>query len=98
MVTIPVQVPDHLAGKLLPLRDRLVEIIELGLNQIEKEAAQSEAGLPTAKLQVWAALASTGIVTLPETTAHPRPRTRRTPICAGGPPASESIIRERGTL
>jgi hypothetical protein len=98
MVTIPVKVPDRLAGRLLPLQDRLVEIIELGLRQIEEETGQPEASLPAAKLQVWEALKSTGIVTLPGTTARPQSRTRRTPICAGGSPASELIIQERGTL
>lgn len=97
MVTIPVQVPDRLARRLLPLQERLVEIIELGLRQIE-DTGQAETDLPAAKLQVWAALKSTGIVTLPGTAIRPRSRLRHTPIHAGGPPASEFIIRERGTL
>jgi hypothetical protein len=34
MITIPLQLPDELAQQVLPLQDRLPEIIELGLRQL----------------------------------------------------------------
>ena len=91
MITIPVQLSNELARRVIPLQDRLPEIIELGLRQIEMD----ETPEVSYKQQVLDAMASTGIVTLPRPTAHRKPRARRTPIKAGGPPASELIIAER---
>jgi len=94
MITIPVQLSDDLARRVAPLQDRLPEIIELGLRQIETDQ-QAERGYSRAKQQVLDAMASTGIVTLPRAAAQREPRARRTPIVAGGRPASETIIAER---
>jgi len=99
MVTIPLKVSDELAGRLLPLQDRLPEIIELGLRQIKAQIdADAEANLSASKARVLAALASTGIVTLPKPAARLQARSRHTPIQADGPPASEIIIKARGAL
>jgi hypothetical protein len=94
MITIPVQLSNELAQRVLPLQDRLPEIIELGLREI---AAVGKAGgdYPPAKQQALDALISTGIITLPVPAAHRKARTRRTPIKAGGLPASALIIAER---
>jgi hypothetical protein len=94
MITIPVRLSNELARRVIPLQDRLPEIIELGLRQLEADA-QAEAGYPSAKRQVLDALASTGVVTLPVATAWRKPRARGTPITVGGRPASELIIAER---
>ena len=94
MITIPVQLSDELARRVAPLQDRLPEIIERGLRQIEGDK-QAEASYPNTKQQVLDAMASTGIVTLPRGAAQGRPRARQTPIVAGGRPASELIIAER---
>ena len=94
MITIPVQLSDDLARRVAPLQDRLPEIIELGLRQIEVDK-QAEAGYSRVKQKVLDAMASTGIVTMPRAAAQRKPRARRTPIVAGGRPASELIIAER---
>lgn len=91
MITIPVQLSNELARRVMPLQDRLPEIIELGLRQIEADQ-KPEA---SARQQVLDALDSTGIVTLPQAAAGREPRARHTPIVAGGQPASELIISER---
>jgi hypothetical protein len=93
MVTISLQLPDELANRLKPLQDRLPEIIELGLRQLEIKGKDEPNGNEL-KHQVLAALYSTGIVTLPQT-IQPPARIRYTPVRAGGPSASEMIIRER---
>ena len=105
MITIPLKVSDELAGRLLPLQNRLPEIIELGLRQLEsqgdagdKQHPKAEAIHLTPKERVLAALASTGIVTMPDPSARSQPRDRHTPIQAGGRPASELIIEARGSL
>lgn len=94
MVTIPLQLSNELARQVMPLQDRLPEIIELGLRQLTA-IRKAEITYPQAKQQVLDALASTGIVTLPTPSAQRKARARRTPINAGGPPASEMIIMER---
>ena len=94
MITIPVRLSNELARRVIPLQDRLPEIIELGLRQIEVNE-QAEPSYPQAKQHVLDAMASTGIVTLPRAAAQRKPRARRTPIVAGGRPASELIIAER---
>ncbi|MCX6032551.1 MAG: hypothetical protein NT169_25065 [Chloroflexi bacterium] len=94
MITIPLQLSNELARQVMPLQDRLPEIIELGLRQIAV-VRTAEVGYPQVKQQALDALASTGIVTLPRAAAHRKASTRRTPIKAGGPPASEMIIAER---
>lgn len=91
MITIPVQLSNELARRVMPLQNRLPEIIELGLRQIEAGQKQEA----SARQQVLDALDSTGIVTLPQAAAGRKPRARRTPIVAGGRPASEWIIAER---
>ncbi len=96
MVTITFKVSDELAERLAPYQDRLPEIVELGLSQVESEAERGAALNPSAlKAQVLAALRSTGIITAPEPTARVETRVRHTPLKAGGPPASELIIAER---
>lgn len=94
MITIPVQLSNELARRVIPLQDRLPEIIELGLRQIKLDK-QAEANYSQSKQQVLDAMAATGIVTLPQADAQRHPRVRHTPIVAGGQPASELIIAER---
>ncbi len=96
MVTISLKVSDELAERLAPYQDRLPEIVELGLSQVESEAERGAALNSSAlKAQVLAALRSTGIITTPEPAARAETRVRHTPLKAGGPPASELIIAER---
>lgn len=96
MVTIPVELTNDLARRVLPLQDRLPEIIELGLDQMALKENGNKLSAP-GKLQIQEALISTGIVILPnpEGREH-KSRRRSAPIRTGGPLASEMIIAERG--
>jgi hypothetical protein len=94
MVTIPVQVSEELAEQLLPLQDRLTEIIELGMRQIKAQPKREMEA--ERKSHMLAALHSTGLVTLPNASARPEGYVRHPPIQAGGKPASEIIIEQRG--
>lgn len=50
MITIPLQLPDELARQVIPLQDRLPEIIELGLRQLTGKTEQrSVPGAPAVK-------------------------------------------------
>lgn len=95
MVTIPLNVSEDLARRLLPVQDRLPDIIERGLRDLEAEskALPTEASRPT----ILAALQSTGLVTVPDLAARSKPRVRHTPLVAGGPSASDLILAERGS-
>jgi hypothetical protein len=93
MVTIPLNVSEDLARRLLPVQDRLPDIIERGLRDLEAEAGARPTA--TSRLDILAALQSTGLVTVPDPAARAKPRVRQTPLPAGGPPASELILAER---
>ncbi len=95
MITIPLELSNDLAQRVMPFQDRLEEIIELGLREMEL-SRERKTNYPRDKQQVLDALASTGIVTLPRPGARRKADARRTPILAGGPPASQMIIAERG--
>ncbi len=94
MVTIPLKVSDELAQRLMPLQDRLPDIIEHGLRDLEAETGVQSA--TASKAAVLEALQATGIVTVPDPAARLKKRTRHTPLQAGGQPASEMIVEERG--
>jgi len=93
LITIPLQLPDQLAQQVLPIQDRLPEIIELGLRHWQKQKPTT----PRERIErVWEAA---GLIELTSLSDNDRPalgRKRRTPIQAGGQPASEIIIEQRG--
>jgi len=95
MITIPLQLPDQLAQQVLPLQDRLPEIIELGLQHWlkQKPATQRER-----IEQLWEAAGLIKPVMLSDDDRPVQSRRRQTPIQAGGQPASEIIIEQRGAL
>ena len=95
MITIPLQLPDQLAQQVLPIQDRLPEIIELGLRHWQKQKPTT----PRERIeQVWEAAGLIEPVILSDNDRPAQGRKRRTPIQAGGQPASEIIIEQRGVL
>jgi hypothetical protein len=95
MITIPLQLPEDLAKEVLPLQDRLPEIIALGLRQWRKRPAL------TPRQQVEKLWDAAGLVTpidLPLPGAETAAPHRHPAVRAGGRPASEIIIEERGAL
>jgi len=93
MDTISLQISGDLAGRLLPLKDRLPEIIELGLRYWPEQT------LPTPREQAEKLWEATGLLVArePGATYSTAPAHRwRKPIQAGGQPASEIIIEQRG--
>lgn len=93
MVTIPLNVSEDLARRLLPVQDRLPDILERGLRDLEAETAVQHT--TASRSTILAALQSTGLVTVPDLTARSKPRVRHTPLAAGGPSASDLILAER---
>jgi hypothetical protein len=95
MITIPLQLPEDLAKEVLPLQDRLPEIIALGLRQWRKRPTL------TARQQVERLWDAAGVVTPVDAVspgAEAATQQRQPPVRAGGKPASEIIIEERGAL
>jgi len=74
----------------------LPDIIERGLRDLETEANTLQRAA-VSRSAVLAALQSTGLVTVPDPAARLTPRTRHTPLQAGGPLASELIVEDRQT-
>ena len=93
MITISVRLSDDLAKRVLPLQDRLPEIIELGL---ERWRGQEP---PTPRQRVEMLWEAAGLSTDPSSQVLPRPLGRRksSPLQAGGKPASQIIIEQRET-
>lgn len=91
MVTIPVQLSNELASRVLPLQERLPEIIELGLRHLADGSKAVDSS--RTREQLIETLSATGIITLPT------PRRGRQParhaVLAGGPSASDMILAER---
>jgi len=97
MSSITIQVPQELAVRLQPYREKLPQILELGLTQLESEPQ------PTTDLRerTLRALASTGLIqplNLTHYIQRQPHRPRRTPLKIPGKPLSEIIIEQRGKL
>jgi hypothetical protein len=95
MITIPLQLSEDLAERVRPLQDRLPEIIELGLRQWLKQPA------PTPRQRVEQLWEAQGLIEPAAPSSERGRKTRRkrqAPIPAGGQPASEIIIEQRGAL
>jgi hypothetical protein len=95
MITIPLQLSEELAAQVRPLQDRLPEIIELGLRQWRKQPQLT----PRQRVeQIWEAQGLIEPAVPSDARGRETRRTRRAPIAAGGQPASEIIIEQRGAL
>lgn len=94
MNIIQLEISDKLAEKLKPYQDRLVELLELGLQtwQEQESPPQSE------RQRLLQVLAASGRVSLPKPYAGEEPYVRRTPVPTTGKPVSEIVIEQRGPL
>ncbi len=95
MITILVELPEDLAKRVQAVQDHLPELIELGLRQWRKQPILT----PRQRVeQLWEA---EGLVEpiVPSAVSRQKARCKRqAPIPAGGQPASELIIQQRGAL
>ncbi len=97
MSSITIQVPKELATRLKPYREKLPQILELGLEQLE---TKTEPNL-RARERTLQVLRSTGLIQPINFTwlDHPRRgRRRHSPVKMPGKPLSELIIEQRGRL
>ncbi len=94
MTIIQLEISDKLAEKLKPYQDRLVELLELGLQtwQEQESPPQSE------RQRLLQVLAASGRVSLPKPYTGEEPYISHTPVPSSGKPASEIVIEQRGPL
>ena len=95
MIIIPIELPDELAREVLPLQERLPEIIKLGLQYWKQQAPST----PRERAELlWEAAGLLEPVVVSGDDHPAQDRQLRTPIHAGGQPASEIVIEQRGAL
>jgi hypothetical protein len=94
MSIIQLEIPNELAEKLRPYGNRLVELLELGLQKWqEREQQERQAQQQDHLLQV---LVASGKVTMPKPYPGKKPYVSQTPVPISGKPVSELIIEQRG--
>lgn len=96
MSIIRIEISDKLAKKLRPYQDRLIELLELGLQKVqerEQDEHQSQQ-----QEQLFQILATSDKVTLPKPYTGEKPYVRQTPVPITGKPISEILIEQRGPL
>lgn len=95
MTTIQLEVPNELAEKLDPYYDKLVDLLELGLQKWQEREQQAR---QTEQERIFQVLAASDIVTVPKPYTGKEPYVSHTPVPATGKPASEIVIEQRGPL
>ena len=95
MHTIQLELRDEQIKRLAPYRDKLPELLELGLEvwlDREQQARQSPREL---LLQV---LAASGQVEIPRPYKGKEPYHRHTPVPINGEPVGKLVVEQRGSL
>ena len=95
MYTIQIKIPNELAEKLAPYRERLPELLELGL-RVWLERKQHER--VTVQEELFQVLAASGKVAMPQPYTGEKPYVRHTPVSITGKPVSELVVEQRGNL
>ncbi len=95
MRTIQLELQDPLAEKLVSYQDRLVELLELGLQTWQEREGPAQ---PTDRERLLWVLTASGKVKIPQPYPGGRPYIRHTPVPITGRPVSELLIEQRGPL
>ena len=88
MRVVQIEIPEDLADRLAPYQDQLVELLEIGLRDRQKEQT-------TPRDQVYHALAASGRVIIPLQRAAEPTYVRQMPVSITGKPVSEIVIEQR---
>jgi hypothetical protein len=92
MHTIQLEVEEGLAAKLAPYRDKLPEMLELGLQALQEQEADNR---KKARARVLEVLSASPHVHVPDPLDGQAPYTRQTPVQVEGQPVSEIVIEQR---
>jgi hypothetical protein len=93
MHTIQLELEEELAAKLVPYRDKLPEMLELGLEALQEREAQER---QEARKRVLGVLGAAPQVNVPQPSNGGAQYVRLTPVQITGQPVSEIVIAERG--
>lgn len=93
MHTIQLELEEELAAKLIPYRDKLPEMLELGLEALQELETRER---QEKRKRVLAVLGAAPQVNLPEPPNGDAPYIRLSPVEITGQPVSEIVIAERG--
>jgi hypothetical protein len=93
MHTIQLELEEELAAKLIPYRDKLSEMLELGLEALREREAQERR---TDRSRVLEVLRASPHVHVPSPPNGEGVYVRRTPVQITGQPVSEIVIADRG--
>ena len=93
MHTLQLDIPDELAERLAPYADKLLALLELGLQAWTAHAMQEQLALREGLLRI---LATSEKVAIPQPYTGPAPYVRHTPIPITGKSVSEFVIAHRG--
>jgi hypothetical protein len=95
MHTIQLELRDELAEKLAPYHDKLLELLELGLQEWLERERQKHLSPKERLLQI---LAASDKIKMPRPYTGEEPYVRHTPVPITGKPVSELLIEQRGPL
>jgi len=95
MHTIQLELEEELAAKLIPYRDKLPEMLELGLRALQEREVQER---QKAQERVLAVLRASSEVHVPGPPNGDGPYLRHPPVEVTGQPVSEIVIAQRGSL
>jgi hypothetical protein len=95
MHTIQLELEEDLAAKLVPYRDKLQEMLELGLQALQEREAQNQ---EYARARVLEVLSASSEAHVPEPPNGQESYTRLTPVPLEGRQVSEIVIAQRGDL
>ncbi len=92
MGTIRVTVPDEVEHRLKPYEDRLPEILELGVNALQRRLASDSDEVE----RVLKIMEASGRVILPRPVSKDERRRDISPVHIDGRPVSDIVIEQRG--
>ena len=95
MHTIHVELDDELVQKLSPHRNKLAELLELGLQAWQERERQKQL---TLRGDLILALELSGRVQTPKRYNGPDPYVRHSPVSVRGKDVSDIVIEQRGNL
>ena len=93
MHTIQLELEEELAARLIPYRDKLPEMLELGLEALQEREARER---QEQRKRVLAVLRASPHVHVPPPPNGDAPYVRLSPVQVTGEPVSEIVVAERG--
>jgi hypothetical protein len=95
MHTIQLELDEELARKLDPYRDKIPELLELGLGALQERERREH---QEARERLLRALEASGKIKVPEPYTGEQAYVRHSPPTVAGKPVGQIVIEQRGSL